>query len=121
MSPPFPLNHIENPQTQKSPKKEPKNTARLAKSGIEPDDMVGPVGYVPTNVVGTIAFPSELQIPKRSGSRVLLCLWTNGSPVAAISHSFVNVPINRITSGTVADTTSERKLLILPWPSRCSP
>ena len=34
----------------------------LAKRGIEPDDMVGPVGFVPTNIVGTIAL--QYQIPR---------------------------------------------------------
>ncbi len=47
MSPPFRLNHFKNPERQKIAQKERENTARLAKSGIEPDDMVGPVGPMP--------------------------------------------------------------------------
>jgi hypothetical protein len=30
-----------------------KNTANSAKNGIEPDDMVGPVGFEPSNIVGS--------------------------------------------------------------------
>ncbi len=40
--------------------KQPKNTAELAKRGIEPDDMVGPVGFEPINC-GTNRDSEELE------------------------------------------------------------
>jgi hypothetical protein len=50
--------------TSPKPWKPRKNKANRAKSGIEPDDMVGPVGYEPTNIVGSSRFHFTLALSR---------------------------------------------------------
>ena len=43
---------VSSDKTSKSTKNRLKTMGKLSKNGIEPDDMVGPVGYEPTNIAG---------------------------------------------------------------------